>query len=262
MANWSDNSFHHPTGNKPFNKNDKSESTTPNQYQLKKKILYVEDDPNLAFATMDNLEQYDYEIVHAQDGLEALDIFGKEHFDICVLDIMLPKMDGFTLAENIRKSDSQVPILFLTARALQEDKIKGLQLGADDYITKPFSIEELRLRIDVFLRRSKSDKQTAPAKSDSSKIGNYSFDFQKLTLSINGNLHNLTFREAEVLKYLADRPDQVIRRDDLLKAIWGDDDYFMGRSLDVFISRLRKYLSSDADIRIDNIHGVGFRMRW
>jgi two-component system response regulator VicR len=228
---------------------------------LKKKILYVEDDPNLAFATKDNLEQFDYEIVHAHDGVEALDIFEKEHFDICVLDIMLPKMDGFTLAENIRKADSQVPILFLTARSLVEDKIRGLQLGADDYVTKPFSIEELRLRIDVFLRRSKAD-QPVTAKPDANKIGRYSFDFQKLTLALDGQLQTLTFREAEVLKYLADRPDQVIKRDDLLKAIWGDNDYFMGRSLDVFISRLRKYLSQDTDIKIDNIHGVGFRMRW
>ena len=228
---------------------------------MKKKILYVEDDPNLAFATMDNLEQFDYEIVHAADGFEALEIFGKEHFDICVLDIMLPKMDGFTLAENIRKSDSQVPILFLTARALQEDKIKGLKLGADDYVTKPFSIEELRLRIDVFLRRSKTDNPT-PVKPESNKVGKYTFDFQKLSLAINESSQSLTFREAEVLKYLADRPDQVIRRDELLKAIWGDDDYFMGRSLDVFISRLRKYLAADPDIKIDNVHGVGFRMRW
>lgn len=228
---------------------------------MKKKILYVEDDPNLAFATKDNLEQFDYEIVHAEDGVQALDIFGKEHFDICVLDVMLPKMDGFTLAENIRKSDSQVPILFLTARALQEDKIKGLQLGGDDYITKPFSIEELRLRIDVFLRRSKAERPL-DAKPEAGKVGGYNFDFQKLTLSFNGSVQALTFREAEVLKYLADRPEQVIRRDDLLKAIWGDDDYFMGRSLDVFISRLRKYLALDGEIRIDNIHGVGFRMRW
>ncbi|WP_138482397.1 response regulator transcription factor [Dyadobacter bucti] len=228
---------------------------------MKKKILYVEDDPNLAFATKDNLEEYDYEVVHAVDGKQALDFFGKDHFDICVLDIMLPKMDGFTLAEKIRSADSQVPILFLTARALQEDKIKGLKLGADDYVTKPFSIEELKLRIDVFLRRSKSD-QPVPVKVNSSQVGKYAFDFQKLTLTIDETRQNLTFREAEVLKYLAERTDQVIRRDELLKAIWGDDDYFMGRSLDVFISRLRKYLSGDPDIRIDNIHGVGFRMRW
>lgn len=228
---------------------------------MKKKILYVEDDPNLAFATKDNLEEYDYEVVHAVDGKQALDFFGKDHFDICVLDIMLPKMDGFTLAEKIRSADSQVPILFLTARSLQEDKIKGLKLGADDYVTKPFSIEELKLRIDVFLRRSKSD-QPVPVKVNSSQVGKYAFDFQKLTLTIDETRQNLTFREAEVLKYLAERTDQVIRRDELLKAIWGDDDYFMGRSLDVFISRLRKYLSGDPDIRIDNIHGVGFRMRW
>lgn len=228
---------------------------------MKKRILYVEDDPNLAFATKDTLEEYDYEVVHAIDGVQALDFFTKEHFDICVLDIMLPKMDGFTLAEKIRNADSQVPILFLTARALQEDKIKGLRLGADDYVTKPFSIEELKLRIDVFLRRSKSDALT-PVKPGSNQIGKYTFDFQKLTLTINGTNQSLTFREAEVLKYMAERTDQVIRRDELLKAIWGDDDYFMGRSLDVFISRLRKYLSGDPDIRIDNVHGVGFRIRW
>jgi len=228
---------------------------------MKKRILYVEDDPNLAFATKDNLEEYDFEVIHAADGKEALDFFGKEHFDICVLDIMLPKMDGFTLAEKIRSSDNQVPILFLSAKSLQEDKIKGLKLGADDYVTKPFSIEELKLRIDVFLRRSKSE-QPAPVKTSTSSIGNYLFDFQKLTLNLNGTSQSLTFREAEVLKYLAERPGAVVRRDELLKAIWGDDDYFMGRSLDVFISRLRKYLSGDPEIRIDNIHGVGFRMRW
>jgi len=226
---------------------------------LKKKILYVEDDPNLAFATKDNLEAYEYEVVHAVDGAEALDIIEKEHFDICVLDVMLPKMDGFTLAENIRKSDKQVPILFLTARTLQEDKIKGLELGADDYVTKPFSIQELMLRIEVILRRNNSGKPIS-AQPKTNAVGKYTFDFQKLTLSVNDNLQTLTFREAEVLKYLSERPDQVIRRDELLKAIWGDDDYFMGRSLDVFISRLRKYLSADPAIRIDNVHGVGFRM--
>ena len=226
---------------------------------MKKKILYVEDDPNLAFATKDNLEAYDYEVTHASDGAEALDFIEKEHFDICVLDVMLPKMDGFTLAENIRKSDKQVPILFLTARVLQEDKIKGFELGADDYVTKPFSIQELKMRIEVILRRNNSGKPT-PVQPKTNTVGKYNFDFTKLTLSINDSLQTLTFREAEVLKYLSERPDQVIRRDELLKAIWGDDDYFMGRSLDVFISRLRKYLSADPAIRIDNVHGVGFRM--
>jgi DNA-binding response OmpR family regulator len=226
---------------------------------LKKKILYVEDDPNLAFATKDNLEAYDYEVAHASDGAEALEIINKEHFDICVLDVMLPRMDGFTLAENIRKADKQVPILFLTARALQEDKIKGFELGADDYVTKPFSIQELKLRIEVILRRNNSGKPLPP-QPKTNAVGRYHFDFQKLTLSLDNSFQTLTFREAEVLKYLSERPDQVIRRDELLKAIWGDDDYFMGRSLDVFISRLRKYLASDPAIRIDNVHGVGFRM--
>lgn len=144
---------------------------------------------------------------------------------------------------------------------MQEDKIKGLKLGADDYVTKPFSIEELKLRIDVFLRRSKADSILV-VKPGSKQIGKYVFDFQKLTLTFDGKSQSLTFREAEVLKFMAERTDQVIRRDELLKAIWGDDDYFMGRSLDVFISRLRKYLSGDPDIRIDNVHCVGFRMRW
>jgi two-component system response regulator VicR len=226
---------------------------------MKKKILYVEDDPNLAFATMDNLEANDYQIVHAEDGEKGWALFKEEHFDICVLDVMLPKMDGFTLAENIRSVDHHVPILFLTARALQEDKIKGFTLGADDYVTKPFSIQELILRIEVFLRRSKPETK-ASVKPNANVIGNYSFDFQKLTLSFGDKKQNLTYREAEVLKYLSERLGQVIKRDELLKSIWGDDDYFMGRSLDVFISRLRKYLSLDSNIRIDNIHGVGFRM--
>jgi two-component system response regulator VicR len=226
---------------------------------MKKKILYVEDDPNLAFATMDNLEANEYEVVHAADGEQAWELFGKEHFDICVLDVMLPKMDGFTLAEQIRKADHQVPILFLTARTMQEDKIRGLELGGDDYVTKPFSIQELMLRIEVFLRRSNKTPK-APLKPDTNQIGSFTFDFQKLTLSREGVSQNLTFREAEVMKYLSERVDQVIRRDELLKAIWGDDDYFMGRSLDVFISRIRKYLSADSRIRIDNVHGVGFRM--
>ncbi|GHB88030.1 response regulator transcription factor [Persicitalea jodogahamensis] len=226
------------------------------------RILYVEDDPNLSFATKDNLEANEYEIVHCMDGQEAWNTFQKEHFDICVLDVMLPQMDGFTLAEKIRASDQHVPILFLTARALLDDRLHGLRLGADDYVTKPFSIQELILRIEVFLRRSKTDTPR-PSDDDSPlRVGRYLFDFQKLTLTLNGDTHTLTFREAEVMKYLAQRPNEVIKREDLLKAIWGDDDYFMGRSLDVFISRLRKYLSGDPNLRIDNVHGVGFRISW
>lgn len=228
---------------------------------MKPRILYVEDDPNLGFAIKDNLEAHDYDIVHCTDGREGWETFQKAHVDICVLDVMLPEMDGFTLAGKIREVDPQVPILFLTARALLDDRLHGLRLGADDYITKPFSMQELILRIEVFLRRSQPGTPP-PTDAQPQRVGGYLFDFQKLALTLNGTTHTLTFREAEVMKYLAERPNEVIRREELLKAIWGDDDYFMGRSLDVFISRLRKYLSGDPAIRIDNVHGVGFRISW
>lgn len=223
-------------------------------------ILYVEDDANLGFVTKDNLELHNYEIVHCTDGKAAWEAFQKTHIDLCVLDVMLPEVDGFTLAKQIRSVDTHIPIIFLTARSLQEDKIHGLRLGGDDYLTKPFSIEELTLKIEVFLRRSNG---IASKKRDSNEklvtIGNYEFNFQKLLLASATQKHNLTYREAEVLKYLSERPNTVIRRDEMLKAIWGDDDYFMGRSLDVFISRLRKFLAGDSSLKIENIHSVGFR---
>ncbi|MFN4147313.1 MAG: response regulator transcription factor [Runella sp.] len=225
------------------------------------RILYVEDDPNLGFVTKDNLELHHYEIVHCTDGREALDTFLQQQpFDLCVLDVMLPIIDGFTLAQKIRESDAHVPIIFLTARHLQDDKLHGLRLGADDYLTKPFSMEELLLKIAVFLRRSQRISEQ-PFEKNVLKIGQYQFDFDKLLLSINEKKQELTYREAEVLRYIAERPNQVIRREELLKAIWGDDDYFMGRSLDVFMTRLRKYLADDPSLKIEGIHGVGFRLR-
>lgn len=227
------------------------------------RILYVEDDPNLGFVTKDNLELH-YDIVHCADGLQALEVFNQQDFDLCVLDVMLPHLDGFTLAQKIRQRDEEVPILFLTARSLQEDKIHGLRLGADDYLTKPFSIEELILKIEVFLRRTQKSTSKSPNNGVDAgvKVGNYIFNFEKLQLQFENKTQDLTYREAEVLRYLVERPNQVIKREDLLKAIWGDDDYFMGRSLDVFMSRLRKYLCDDPKIKIEGIHGVGFRMRW
>jgi two-component system, OmpR family, response regulator VicR len=225
---------------------------------MRAKILYVEDDPNLGFVTKDNLELNDYEIVHCTDGLKGWQAFEATHCDLCVLDVMLPELDGFALAQRIRKADAQVPILFLTARSLQEDKLHGLRLGGDDYLTKPFSMEELILKIEIFLRRS-PQKTTSINQAVGSQIGTYLFDFQKLTLKNATHSYTLTYREAEVLKYLTERPNEVVKRNDMLKAIWGDDDYFMGRSLDVFISRLRKYLSADTSLKIEGIHGVGFR---
>lgn len=228
---------------------------------MQPRILYVEDDQNLGFVTKDNLELNHYEIVHCPDGHAAWLSFQEQHFDACVLDVMLPLVDGFTLAKQIRAVNPDVPILFLTARALQEDKIHGLRLGGDDYLTKPFSMEELILKIEVFLRRSRTKPATNELPTNLLQIGKYVFDFDKLQLKGNGTTQALTFREAEVLRFLAQRPDQIVRREDLLKAIWGNDDYFMGRSLDVFVSRLRKYLAQDAALKIEGIHGVGFRLR-
>ena len=221
------------------------------------KILYVEDDPNLGFVTKDNLELEGYEIVHFQDGKEAWKSFSKERYDLCLLDVMLPELDGFSLAEKIRKQNLQVPIIFLTAKTMQEDRIAGLKIGGDDYVTKPFSIEELSLRIKIFLKRKEVTKVAGVV--GNWKIGSYSFDYQQLKLESATKTEQLTHREAEVLKFLCERKNQVIKRDEILTAIWGRDDYFLGRSLDVFVTRLRKMLAEDTSIKIENVHGIGFR---
>lgn len=221
------------------------------------KILYVEDDVNLSFVTKDNLEEEGFEIIHFLDGKEAWKSFKKEKFDLCLLDVNLPELDGFSLAEKIRTQNNQIPIIFLTAKTMQDDKIAGLKIGGDDYITKPFDIEELTLRIKVFLKRNLISESTIS--SDVFIIGSYEFCFSQLYLKSKSAEHKLTHREAEVLKFICDRKNQVIKREDILKAIWGRDDYFLGRSLDVFITRIRKMLSSDPAIKIENVHGVGFR---
>ncbi|AWV98958.1 DNA-binding response regulator [Arcticibacterium luteifluviistationis] len=221
------------------------------------KILYVEDDKNLSYVIKDNLEEEGFEISHFADGKEALKNFQKEKFDLCLLDVMLPELDGFSLAEKIREQNEQIPIIFLTAKVLQEDKIEGLKIGGDDYITKPFSIEELTLRIKVFLKRSTvSDIED---EQNEYRIGKYNFSFSQLILDSEEGIKKLTHREAEVLKYLCDKRDSVIKREDILTKIWGRDDYFLGRSLDVFITRLRKMLATDDSLKIENVHGVGFR---
>lgn len=225
---------------------------------MKAKILYVEDDEILSFVTRDNLELQGYELVCAQDGESALDIIKKNPFDICILDVMLPKMDGFTLAKEIRKFDQDIPIIFLTAKSLKEDKIHGLKIGGDDYIIKPFSIEELILKVEIFLRRRKI---SGPGRQTNFLIGAYEFDFNNLLLKYNKEERKLTQREAELLKMLIENKNQVLKRENILELIWGENDYFLGRSLDVFISRLRKYLSQDEQVKIENIHGVGFRLQ-
>lgn len=220
------------------------------------KILYAEDDETLAFLTKDNLEQNGYEVVHCMDGDLCMQAFKNENFDICILDIMLPKKDGFEIASDIRKINNDVPIIFLSAKTLKEDRIKGLKLGADDYLVKPFSMEELALKIEIFLKRSQKNAITEKV---SYSVGRYKFDTSNYVLTFEEQKINLTQRESELLKLFLDNKNSVLKREQILTSLWGDDDYFMGRSLDVFISRLRKILSTESHISIENLHGIGFK---
>ncbi len=222
------------------------------------KILLVEDDKTLNFIVKDNLEQAGYEVTSVEDGEAAVKIFKSGKFSLCLLDVMLPKKDGFALAKEIREIDDHVPIIFLTARSMTEDRITGLTIGGDDYITKPFSMEELLLKIRIFLKRSLPANEPTNDQ-DYYKLGHFNFYFDSLILDANGGRKSLTYKEAELLRYFCDNPNKVLSRSDILKKIWGSDDYYLGRSLDVFISRLRKYLGSDENIKILNLHGIGFR---
>lgn len=222
------------------------------------KILLAEDDINLGFVIRDNLEQHGFLVDLCKDGESALEHFIEGSYHICVLDVMMPKMDGFTAATKIRALNTQIPILFLTARSLKEDKIKGFLLGGDDYITKPFNIEELICRIDVFVKRSKTPINLVES---TVRIGKYVFDYENLVLKFEKADKILTQMEADILFHLYTKKGEVVKRNEILKAIWGDDDYFNGRSLDVFISKLRKYLSLDENIKISNYHGVGFKLK-
>ena len=223
---------------------------------IKSKILYTEDDETLAFLTKDNLEQNNYEVIHCSDGKSGLEFFKNDHFDICILDIMMPKMDGFQLAAEIRKNNTDIPIIFLSAKTLKEDRIKGLRLGADDYLVKPFSIEELLLKIEIFLKRSQKNTLTLKTIYE---VGKYQFDTQNFFLFNENEKIGLTQREADLLKLFLDNKNSVLKREQILTSLWGNDDYFTGRSLDVFISRLRKILINEKGISIENLHGIGFR---
>lgn len=222
----------------------------------KPKILYVEDDETLRFITTDNLTRKGFDVVNASDGLTAFELFAKDTFDICLLDIMLPKMDGFDLAHKIRSVNQEIPVLFITAKTLPEDRVKGLLLGADDYIVKPYNMEELILRIKVFLKRKKISNESTNV--NNIKIGNALFDQEKLKLKTGKIENSLTYREAELLKFLIENKNTVVTRERILNMLWGENDYFAGRSLDVFITRLRKYFKSVPGVSIENKRGVGF----
>ncbi len=223
------------------------------------KILLVEDDEALRFIVKDNLEQNNFDVQVAEDGEIALQLFRDNKFDLIVLDVMLPKIDGFQVAEKIRKTNEQVPIIFLTARSMTEDKIMGLTIGGDDYIPKPFSMEELLLKIKIFLKRSQSQPISNGETSKKIQIGKFVFHPDDLSLSLNGEARSLTLKEAELMKLFAKNLNKVLSRNEILEQVWGSDDYFLGRSLDVFISRLRKYFKADPAVKITNLHGIGFR---
>lgn len=222
------------------------------------KILLVEDDLNLGFVVQDNLKQAGYKVHLSQDGKEGLNAFGEDNYQLCLFDVMLPKKDGFSLAEDVRKLNPDMPIIFLTAKSQTEDKIKGFKAGADDYITKPFSMDELLLRIEALLKRSGS----FAVNKDFHQIGQFVFDTKNYVLRSAGNNaeKKLTKKEADILKILCDQKGKVVERELMLNMVWGDDSYFNGRSLDVFITKLRKYLKEDESIAIKNIHGVGFSL--
>ncbi|HRG88379.1 MAG TPA: response regulator transcription factor [Chitinophagales bacterium] len=223
----------------------------------KKRILLVEDDTNLGNLLQDSLEIKNYEVVLKRNGEDAFNEFKAGKFDMCLLDVMMPKKDGFTLAKDIRRMNATVPIIFLTAKALKEDTIEGLKLGADDYITKPFSMEELILRMEnIFKRLPKAEAST----QNQFKIGSFDFDNTMRVLKIDGKELKLTTKESELLKMLAVYTDRILEREVALNAVWGTDSYFAGRSMDVYIAKLRKYLKDDPNVEILNIHGTGFKM--
>jgi len=223
------------------------------------KILLIEDDVNLGFIIQENLELQGFSVKLCSDGEEGYKTFLSKEFDLCLIDVMLPKKDGFTLAQDIRKTDQGIPIIFLTAKSLKEDRIHGFKIGADDYITKPFSTEELVLRIQAVLRRSKKETSTI-SEQNIFEIGNYQFNYNQQFLQINQTEQKLTNKEAELLRLLCLHKNQILDRDVALNLIWEDNSFFNSRSMDVYISKLRKYLNQDNQIEILNVHGKGFKL--
>ena len=224
------------------------------------RILLVEDDENLGFVVNDLLEMEGYQVHWAKDGEAGLKAYQDFQPHLSVLDIMLPKMDGYRLGTEIKQKNQQAPIVFLTARGMETDRVKGFQAGADDYITKPFSNQEFLLRVIAVLNRCYANNQVVEAKNEYA-IGQFKFSPNNLTLSIDGAEKSLTHKEADVLKIFCQNENETVKRELILNTIWGNTDYFTGRSLDVFISKLRKYLKADEGIKIENVHGVGFRLK-
>ena len=225
-------------------------------HKEKLNILLAEDDLNLGMLLVDYLETEGFQVKLCKDGELALKAFTGGSFDLCLLDVMMPKLDGFSLAKAIRIKNKQVPVIFITAKSLKEDKLKGYGLGADDYISKPFDEEELLWKIKALIRRMPEHK--TQKKREAIRIGHYEFDLDNQSLTINGTSKRITEKESEILHYLCQHKNRVIKREEMLKDLWGENDYFLGRSLDVFITKIRKYLKEDPAIRIENVFRVGF----
>lgn len=224
--------------------------------QYKAKILLVEDDPTLSFVVKDKLQSSGYDVVHCPDGETGWAQFLKHNFDICLLDVVLPKKDGMALANQIRQKNESIPILLLTSKNMDDDKIAGFKSGADDYITKPFNMQELLLRLEVFLKRTKKKEDDGP---NEFKIGDLDFDFHNLILKNNKVEYQLTRREADLIRYLCLNANKVLKRDEILLNVWGKEDYFLGRSMDVFITKVRKYIKGQPGVELQTIHGIGFK---
>jgi len=225
--------------------------------EIKNRILLAEDDENLGSLLQEYLQAKNYEADWVTNGEKAFRHFEQFHYDLCLLDVMMPVKDGFTLASEIRILNSEIPIIFLTAKSMKEDVLEGFSLGADDYITKPFSMEELLFRIEAILRRTKG---TRGGDKNQWEISTFTFDTQKQLLTGTGTQQKLTTKESDLLKLLCNNMNQVLERNFALKAIWMDDNYFNARSMDVYITKLRKYLKPDSKVQIINVHGKGYKL--
>jgi DNA-binding response OmpR family regulator len=225
---------------------------------MKAKILLAEDDTNLGFVVSDQLKSEGYSVTLALDGSEAFQKFNQDKFHLCIFDVMMPKKDGFSLAKDIRNIDKEIPILFLTAKSMTEDKIEGFKIGGDDYLTKPFDFQELLLRIKSLLKRVNIVEEEVNDKIIN--LSTYIFDSENYKLTHPNFEKSLTKKEAQILAILCKFKNQVVSREIVMNAVWGQEDYFIGRSLDVFITKLRKYFSEDEKIQISNIHGIGFKL--
>ncbi len=228
---------------------------------VKANILLVEDDENLGFVTQDNLEMEGFNVTWSKDGEAGFEAYCKGEFDLCIFDVMLPKKDGFQLAREVKAVNDNMPMIFLTAKSLDPDKVEGFKIGADDYITKPFNMKLLTLRVQALLKRYFAAQSNDLENRDSFEIGNYTFNYKNQELIIKDDNKHLTKKEAEMLRLLCLNKNQLLTRELALKVIWGENDYFKGRSMDVFITKLRKYLKADKRIEIINVHGTGFKLQ-